>query len=56
MSKEQNSSGKSYPADEPSQLGNNYAVELDAGEELIHYRKYWWQLLVHVRMPCVERD
>jgi len=44
MSKKQNSSGRFYPADEPSQLGNNYAVELDAGEELIHCRKHWWQL------------
>jgi len=41
MSKEQSSSCKPYPADEH---GKNYAVELDAGEELIRYRKHWWQL------------
>lgn len=44
MSKEQGSSGKSGPADEPSQSRINYAVELDTGEELIRYRKHWWQL------------
>ncbi|KAF5359779.1 hypothetical protein D9756_003206 [Leucocoprinus leucothites] len=45
MSKEQRSDNDPSPADE-LQKPRNHAVELDKGEELIRYRKHWWQLWI----------
>ncbi|KAF9448313.1 ABC protein [Macrolepiota fuliginosa MF-IS2] len=55
MSKAHDSSEKLPPDDEP-QGPTNQAIDLDRGEELVRYRKHWWQLWIPKDPPPPPPD